>query len=183
MVGLQNVDNALLFWIRETFCSDFLDGIMMFLTKLGDSGFLWIALGIGMVLLGRGKQRQLRTWGVWLLVCLGITALVTNGILKPMVARTRPYDLLGYAILVEHLSDFSFPSGHTAAAFVGARLFLAMDKKWGIVMTVFACLMGFTRLYLGVHFPSDVLIGGLLGWMITSFVLKGKSYFERKKNH
>jgi len=181
MTVLQNIDNTILYWIRQTFCSAFLDNSMVFITQLGNSGFLWILLALLMIIFGRGKWIETGKWGWLFLISIGITAMIANVILKPMVARVRPYDLLGFSVLVERLSDFSFPSGHTAAAFVGARIFLAMDKRWGIPMTIFACLMAFSRLYLGVHFPSDVLFGGILGWGITSIVLKGKIYFEKRR--
>ena len=102
---------------------------------------------------------------------LGVNAVLCNGILKPLVARTRPYDLLGYDILVHRLSDFSFPSGHTSASFAGATALFYMNKKWGTVAYVFAILMGFSRLYLGVHFPSDVLAGAFLGWLAAKIAI------------
>jgi len=106
-----------------------------------------------------------------------------NVLLKPMVARVRPYDLLGYEVLVAHLSDFSFPSGHTSASFAAAMAIYTMNKKWGLAAFAFAVIMGFSRLYLGVHFPTDVLVGAFLGWamaMITILIFIRLELFNKR---
>ena len=88
-----------------------------------------------------------------------------------MVGRIRPYDLLGFSILVPPLADFSFPSGHTSSSFAAATAIYAMNRKWGIVAYVFAVLMGISRLYLGVHFPTDVLAGAVIGFVMAKLTL------------
>lgn len=182
MEWIQSMDVAMLTGLRDVFDSPVLDKCMIFITKLGDGGLIWIAIAILLMLFGN-KKYPWRTWGLTLALCLAATALFCNGILKPMVARMRPYDLLGYEILVARLGDFSFPSGHTAAAFASATAIYSMNKKWGTSTFVLAAFMGFSRLYLGVHYPSDVLAGAFLGWFIATitifafrrFALKNKS--------
>lgn len=92
-----------------------------------------------------------------------------NLLLKPLVARIRPYDLMeGIELLIKPLKDYSFPSGHTMASFACASVFWHYRdtfKKWSIVALVLAFCVAFSRLYLYVHFPTDVLCGGLLGWL------------------
>ena len=90
-------------------------------------------------------------------------------LLKHLIARSRPYDcILGLIPLITPPTDYSFPSGHTAASFaVGALLFRKLPKRYGIPALVLAALIGFSRLYLGVHYPSDVLAGALLGTGIS----------------
>ena len=94
-----------------------------------------------------------------------IDSLLCNVILKNLVARTRPYDVnTGVQLLVSRLHDYSFPSGHTAAAFASVTaLYLAGEKKLWKPVLVLACLIGISRLYLYVHYPTDVLGGALAG--------------------
>ncbi|WP_304508408.1 phosphatase PAP2 family protein [Anaerotignum sp.] len=170
MDNLQLIDIMILTQIRSLFHAPWLDKPMILISTLGNNGFLWIALAVIFFSLGN-KKKPWRAWGILLLFCLAANILVCNVLLKPMVARIRPYDLLGYDILVPRLADFSFPSGHTSASFAAAAVIYTMNKKWGIVVFIFAALMGFSRLYLGVHFPSDVLAGALLGWIVARVVI------------
>ncbi|WMI81040.1 phosphatase PAP2 family protein [Anaerotignum sp. MB30-C6] len=170
MAWLQSLDIEVLTGLRDVFCSPWLDKPMMFISKLGDVGFVWIALTAIFLLLGNRKYPW-RTWGFLLGLSLALNALLCNVLVKPMVARVRPYDLLGYEVLVAHLGDYSFPSGHTAASFAAATAIYTMNKKWGIIAFIFASLMGFSRLYLGVHFPTDVLVGAFFGWSMATLAI------------
>lgn len=170
MEWLQSIDIRILMGLRDIFCTPWLDRPMLFITKLGDSGFIWIAMAIVFFFIGN-KKHPWRKWGTILALCLAASALLCNVILKPMIARVRPYDLLEYEILVTHLLDFSFPSGHTSASFAAATAIYSMSKRWGIGAFIFAALMGFSRLYLGVHFPTDVLAGAFLGWGMASITI------------
>lgn len=171
MDSLQSMDIMILTQLRNFFHAPWLDRLMILISTLGDNGLLWIGLGVLLFLLGN-RRNPWRTWGILLLLSLAANALVCNVLLKPMIARVRPYDLLGYEILVPRLADFSFPSGHTSASFAAATAIYAMNKRWGIVVFIFATLMGFSRLYLGVHFPSDVFAGALLGWAVATIVIR-----------
>ncbi|MDD3394122.1 MAG: phosphatase PAP2 family protein [Anaerotignum sp.] len=175
MEWIQAIDITILTGIRNFFDAPWvgkpwLDNLMMYISVLGNNGLVWITLAI-LFLLAGNRKNQWRTGGLLLLLCLGANALVCNAVLKPLVARMRPYDLLGYEVLVPHLSDFSFPSGHTAASFAAATAIYAMNKKCGIAAYIFAAVMGFSRLYLGVHFPTDVLAGALLGWLVAAITI------------
>lgn len=167
---IQKLDIQVLTELRELFCTPWLDTPMKLISGLGNNGFLWIAIGAVLLILGN-RTKPWRQWGAVLLGSLALNAVLCNIVLKPLVARTRPYDLLGYTVLVPPLSDFSFPSGHTSAAFAGAAVIYAMHRRWGIAAYLFAILMGFSRLYLGVHFPADVLAGALLGWAAARAVI------------
>lgn len=97
------------------------------------------------------------------------SVVVNNLFLKNVVARTRPYEVVeGLTRLIEKQSDYSFPSGHTAASFAAAViLFLQLPKKYGIPALILAVLISFSRLYLGVHYPTDVLAGAVSGTLIA----------------
>ncbi|MGN1231369.1 MAG: phosphatase PAP2 family protein, partial [Anaerotignum sp.] len=103
-----------------------------------------------------------------------------NLLLKPWVNRIRPYDLLQYDILIPPVGDPSFPSGHTSASFAAAAALYAMNKKWGIAAYAFAALMGFSRLYLGVHFPTDVAVGAVIGVLMAKAVQRVFRWKEKE---
>lgn len=178
MERLLELDGQLLLWLKESCAHPLLDAVMIGISALGDNGFLWIALGLLFLLLGvrKGIWRQR---GLLLLLALGANAIVCNLLLKPLVNRTRPYDLLGYEILIPPVGDPSFPSGHTAASFAAAAALYAIDRRWGIAAYLFAVLMGFSRLYLGVHFPTDVLAGAVIGVLMARLVIR---FFWRNRN-
>lgn len=178
MQWLLEQDARILLWLKESFAHPLLDSIMIFISALGDGGFFWIILGVLFLLAGR-KEKLWQKRGLFLLFSLAANAVVCNLILKPWVNRIRPYDLLGYAILIPPVGDPSFPSGHTSASFAAAAAICAMNKKWGVIAYVFAALMGFSRLYLGVHFPLDVLAGAAIGVGMAKLVQR--VYWEKKK--
>lgn len=170
MEMIQQFDEQVIGWIQTHAVQPWLNGPMLFISKMGNAGWFWITLGILLLLWGM-KNRKFARYGLALLLCLGTTALVCNVTLKPLVGRIRPYDLLGFPILVPPLADFSFPSGHTSSSFAAATAIYAMNRKWGIAAYVFAALMGISRLYLGVHFPTDVLAGAAIGFLMARLTL------------
>ena len=180
MERLLEMDGQLLLWIRETFGNPVLDRIMIFISSLANKGMLWIGIGVVLLLLGvNGRKWSER--GLLVLLSLALNAVVCNLWLKPMVARTRPYDLLGYEILVRRLGDYSFPSGHTSASFAAATALYAIDRRWGTAAYILAVLIGFSRLYLGVHFPTDVLAGAVIGILAAKaaqWILEKKLHFR-----
>ena len=180
MERLLEMDGQLLLWIRETFGNPVLDHIMIFISSLANKGMLWIGIGVVLLLLGV-KGRKWSERGLLVLLSLAFNAVVCNLWLKPMVARTRPYDLLGYEILVRRLGDYSFPSGHTSASFAAATALYAIDRRWGTAAYILAVLIGFSRLYLGVHFPTDVLAGAVIGILAAKaaqWILEKKLHFR-----
>lgn len=183
MEVIQNIDNTIIVWIQEHMVQKWLNPWMLLVSKLGNGGFVWIAIGVFLLVLGWKKKERL--WqGLSILLCLASNAVVCNIWLKPMVARIRPYDLLGFDILVPPLSDYSFPSGHTSASFAAATAIYAINRKWGIVAYAFSVWMGISRMYLGVHFPTDVICGAVIGIImskLTLFLLK-KSMKNKNKS-
>ena len=112
--------------------------------------------------------KSLLITGLMMALAMTIGLIIVNGMIKPAVNRIRPYNLGGALVtadtlLIRPLKDGSFPSGHTLAAFEAATVLMIRDKKFGIPMLIFAFVVLFTRLYLYVHFPSDVIVGAVLG--------------------
>lgn len=140
--------------------TDFLDTAFSLITLLGDGGVFWIVFTL--VLLAVKKTRRM---GIVLCMALIIDALLCNLFLKPVIARTRPYDInTAVNLIVKKPNDYSFPSGHTAASFTCTTgLFFFRIKKFWIPALVLSVLIAFSRLYLYVHYPTDVLGGIMLG--------------------
>ena len=139
---------------------------MTSITKLGDAGIIWIFLTILLLILPK-----MRKYGLAMLVGLCIDVIVCNGLLKNLVARTRPCDVnTAIQLLISHPTDYSFPSGHTAASFTAvAALYFSGDKKIWKAAIVLGILIAFSRMYLYVHYPTDILGGALIG-IFSGFV-------------
>lgn len=136
-----------------------LDWLMLRLTDLADNGLIWILLAV--VLLFIPKERKT---GGKVLLSLVFSLILCNLILKNLFGRVRPFTLQGgISLLVDAPTDWSFPSGHTSASFAAAVLLLKEKKKIGWVALAVAILVAFSRLYLYVHYPSDVLGGVIVG--------------------
>lgn len=136
-----------------------LDKILVFITSLGNAGWFWIVLGLVLLCV-----KRYRKYGVLVLGALIFSALFGNIILKPLVARQRPCWINETVeLLIRVPRDYSFPSGHTQAFFAAATALFTENKKAGICAYVLAALIAFSRLYLYVHFPTDVLAGVVIG--------------------
>ncbi len=160
----EHFDLPILDWIAEHLSSGFLDKVMPVITLLGDGGIFWIAIAVVLLIFKKTRKAGL-SMGAALLMGL----VVCNLIMKPGFARIRPYDyqweVFGREIplLIEAQHDFSFPSGHTIASFEGATALFLFNKKVGIPALILAALIAFSRLYLYVHYPTDVLTSIVLG--------------------
>ena len=156
-------DLPILEWIRTTLWCDVMDVAMPIITTFGDGGIFWIAWAVLLIFFPKTRKT-----GLGMAIALAIGLVVCNLTLKPMVARIRPYDLqaeLGLTInlLQGTMHDFSFPSGHTIASFEAATVLLMNNKKMGIPAYILAILIAFSRLYLYVHYPTDVIASIILG--------------------
>ena len=171
MEWLLEKDGQLLRWLMEGFSHPVLDEMMQFVSSLGNKGIIWIGIGILLLLLGV-KNKNRRNGGLLVLLSLAVNFLACNVILKPLVDRTRPYYVLDYTPLIPPVGDPSFPSGHTSASFAAATAIYAINRKWGLAAYLLAAVMGFSRLYLGVHFPTDVLAGALVGTAAALAVIR-----------
>ena len=163
---IQNLDWAILHFIRDNLFCPFLDAVMPVISLLGDKGIIWIVLSVGLML-----SKRHRKYGIICLAAMLIGLLVGNIALKNLVARPRPCWLESIDLLVKNPSDYSFPSGHTLSSVISAVIFTAANRKFGFVAIPLTVLIAFSRMYLYVHFPSDVLFAALLGIGIAFLTL------------
>lgn len=157
---LTQIEEVILLWIQENIRNPIANRFFTFITRLGDAGFIWII--ISLVLLCKKKTRKVGAMCLTALVC---SFFVNNLVLKNVATRMRPFNHNeGLLPMIDKPTDYSFPSGHTASSFaVGILLYKYLKKPYGIVAMVLAILIAFSRLYLGVHYPSDVLVGMISG--------------------
>lgn len=159
---LYQIEFAILYALQSLH-GPWLDQIMTRITSLGDHGFIWILTGV--VLFCIPKTRKI---GISVLLSLAVGLLLGNMILKNLVQRPRPCWIdTQIVLLIQNPRDFSFPSGHTLASFEGAISIWLYNKKLGTAFLILAVLIAFSRLYLFVHFPTDVLGGAILGSLIA----------------
>ena len=162
------MDFYILDLIKKIFECPFMDFIMPKITFLGNGGVIWIVAAI--ILLFFKKYRK---GGIAMLIALSVGAIFGNLIVKPLVARPRPFHgIEELQLLIKSPTGFSFPSGHTLSSFSGAFVLNHINRKFGYFAFPLAILIAFSRLYLYVHFPSDVLVGAILGIAISYLTVK-----------
>lgn len=164
---IREIDQWILLFIQEYMRADFLDGFWKGITFLGEKGWFWIVLSV--VLLCRKKTR--RAGAASLLSLLG-SFLITNLLLKNLIARPRPYqEMEALILLIKKPWDYSFPSGHTSASFASALACCQMlPKPYGAALIILAAMIAFSRLYLGAHYPTDIIGGFLTALAVSAFV-------------
>ncbi len=173
----MSLDWSILRGIRELMACPLLDVVMPKITALGNGGMIWIAAGVGLLC-----TRKYRRQGVVLLAGLAAGALVGNLFLKNVIARPRPCWLDdSVQLLIATPRDYSFPSGHTMASVIGATILTRTDRRFGYAAIPLAVLIAFSRLYLYVHFPSDVLGGAVLGFGIGTLVFLCAEKLEHRR--
>ncbi|MCD8020429.1 MAG: phosphatase PAP2 family protein [Clostridiales bacterium] len=167
MSWIQNIDISILLWIQNNIRQDFWTPIWKTITFLGNGGWFWIAAAVLLLFF-----KKTRTAGILGLFSMGLGALITNVCLKNLVARPRPYDICADIIpLIDKPADYSFPSGHTCASFACALiLWKPLPRKWGIPSLILATLIAFSRMYVGVHYPSDILGGFIVAFFSSAAV-------------
>ena len=184
--SILQLDQNILLFIQNHIRQEWMDWFWKGITHLGDAGISWIILAILLLI-----PKRTRKAGIAAALALAVSALITNVALKNVIARTRPYEVIqGLHLMIEKQRDYSFPSGHTSASFAAAYAIYCtkpvIPKKWGIAALVLATLIALSRLYVGVHYPTDVLGGlvvglfsGWAGWKLEEMTAKKRA--EKKQ--
>lgn len=179
MEFIQQLDLSILLFIQEHLRFAWMNDFWAFITHFGDGGIFWIVLTLALMI-----PKRTRKAGIVAACSLLLGFLITNVTLKPLVDRVRPYNYSDVIIPLGRIPvESSFPSGHTCASFACALIYVRMlPKKCGISLLVLAVLISLSRLYLCVHFPTDVL-GGFLVALFSSMLVYGcyQQMEQRKK--
>lgn len=156
---ITRFDFSLLYFIQEHLRTSFMDGVAAFLSEVFDGGLLWLILCAVLLIF-----RRTRSTGVMVLAAMGVALLIGEFGMKNIFCRVRPCVVdSSVPLAVDLPSSYSFPSGHTGSSFAAATALFLRNKKWGIPSLVLAAVIGLSRMYLFVHFPTDVLAGAVLG--------------------
>lgn len=171
------MDRAVLFFIQEHFHTPFTDAFFPLVTFLGEAGAVWIL--IALLFIGRKQERNK---GIMLLAALVLTFLLGDCLLKNLIQRPRPFVDMPAELLIPAPSSYSFPSGHSSSSFAAAVILYKIRRSWGIVAFCGAGLIAFSRVFLFVHYPTDVLAGTLLGILVGTTVWYGyRKFFSQKE--
>ena len=172
---LKKIDNTIFRWINVKFRNKTFDKIMPIITSAGNLGIVWIIISVLLM-----TKQDYRVLGQMILMALIITTILGEGIIKHIVKRKRPfYGDSDKELLISRPITYSFPSGHTASSFAALAVFIQMNSKLGLIVSPIATLIAFSRVYLKVHYPTDVIFGMLLGFTcgITVVSFLGRMVF------
>lgn len=164
---LLALDQQLFFLINGSYHASLLDWTALFLSGVGTAGIIWFILGIALFL--REEKRDKWFFAPFLLTG-GLSYFVTEVLLKPLVERIRPSVEMGAIVVGNQSTDPSFPSGHATIGFAMAVVLANKEPKWKWIFYSLAVLISLSRIYLGVHYPLDVIGGGVIGWGIGKLI-------------
>lgn len=155
---LVNIDQTILFFIQGLH-NQFLDKLMIAATILGDKGAIWICISFILIM-----NKKTRTIGIITLFSLVLSTILGEGIIKHLVQRTRPYiNFPTIKLLIKETTYYSFPSGHATSSFAAAYVLGKYLKRYAIIFWLMAGLISVSRIYLFMHYPSDIIAGIALG--------------------
>lgn len=160
MIELISVfDRGLIEFIQNNLHNPIMDKVMVFITTLGDAGLIWILMGIALLI-----NKKYRKVGFMVLGALALGSILGEGIIKNIVQRDRPFiSMEGIDMLIKAPTSYSFPSGHTTSSFAAAGVIAINFKNKSVYVFTLAVLIAISRIYLGVHFPTDIISGIVLG--------------------
>lgn len=178
MNGLGRFEGNILLFIQNHIRCALLNGPMYVVSRLGDAGLIWIA--VTLLLLAMKRTRRI---GVASAIALLTGVLATNLVLKPLIHRTRPYEVFeALRTLVPAERDYSFPSGHSTSSFAaGWAIFRVAPKKYGSIALALAICIAISRLYVGVHYPTDVLAGIAIGIVAAEIGVRAVRSRQKKQ--
>lgn len=153
------IDADILAWIHGNLSSGTMDAVMKAVTLSGDYAMVWIVAALALII-----YEPTRKAGIVMVVAIALGQVLNDYIIKEIVARPRPFvEDPSIVLIISPPSGYSFASGHTVKAFAAAFALFIYERKWGSIALCYAALIGFSRVYLCVHYPSDVVAGAFIG--------------------
>lgn len=163
ITSITALDTEILLWIQENLRTPALTWIFCALSLIATFGAIWIVTGLVLLII-----KKTRRAGLFILICLAVEYVLNDLVLKGIIGRVRPYEVIDSLVLLvppEH--SLSMPSGHAAVSFAAALAITLSCGKKGAWAYLLAALIAFSRIYVGVHYPSDVLLGMIVGTLTT----------------
>ncbi|HOV79891.1 MAG TPA: phosphatase PAP2 family protein [Bacillota bacterium] len=177
---VKRVDTGWFYSINHGLHNTVFNKVMPAVSNAGTDGLVWIALGLVLLILGRKETKRA---SVLMMLALLVSYLLGEEGLKTLFHRPRPFETLpGVHLLVFPPDTYSFPSGHAANAFACALVLARKIRNISLPVCIFAVIMAFSRVYVGVHYPLDVLAGALLGVACASFIIACEKRFFRTES-
>ena len=177
---IDKLDNYILFIIEKYVHNRYLDIIMPIVTLTANLGIIWIVIAIGLIL-----DKPYRLIGYSVLLTLFISTIVGEGIIKHIVRRVRPCNKQeNISMICFKPNSYSFPSGHTLSSFAAAEMLSLYFSQYRLVFMAIAFFIALSRLYLYVHYPTDVLAGFIIGMLCSKvlFIMLQEGYIQRFVN-
>lgn len=175
----EHVDAAILLFIQQNLRVESLHGFFRGVSFLADKGWFWIFLAILLICFSRTRKA-----GITALCSMLFGLILCNLVMKNLAARPRPFDTFEAIIpLIARPLDYSFPSGHTCASFASAWIYYrTFPHRYGVAALVLAGMIAFSRMYLGVHYPSDIAGGIVVAWISSMLAMRLIGIAERRRN-
>ena len=178
ILWIQNIDNAVLNFIQANLHNLLFDKMMPLISRIGDISTIWLIVAVIFLLIPKYRK-----YGILIVLAILLAAFTGEVVLKNLVERVRPCNMnTAFPMLIPRPTDFSFPSGHTSASFAAATIIWKAKRKFGIFALLLASLIAFSRLYLYVHYPTDILAGMVLGLLCGLTVIAVIEFIDRKKS-
>lgn len=175
-----SIDRFIIEFVQKYIHNPFLDKIIPFITSLGNVGLVWIIISITLLM-----SKKYRKAGILAIYSLIISTVLGELFLKNIIGRSRPFiEISNINLLIQRPTSYSFPSGHTASSFAAVGAFLKMiDSKIVIIpLVVLGILIAFSRIYLMVHYPSDILGGIILGLISSKLASMYLTFRQKNKS-
>lgn len=164
---LQIFDRKILNLLSKKIRCKVLDKIMPLITALGNGAIVWTIISLYLI-----KNENYRIEGYMVITSIILVTIIGEGIIKHIIKRTRPFEHMKInKLLISKPITYSFPSGHTASSFAASGILIMMDNKLSIIAVILASLIAFSRIYLNVHYPLDVITGIVLGLICSKVVV------------
>lgn len=164
---LQIIDRKMLNLLSKKIRCKVLDKIMPLITALGNGAIVWAIISVYLI-----KNENYRIEGYMVIASIILVTIIGEGIIKHIIKRTRPFEHMKInKLLISRPITYSFPSGHTASSFAASGILIMMDNKLSIIAVVLASLIAFSRIYLNVHYPLDVITGIVLGLICSKVIV------------
>lgn len=164
---IQKFDSSILMFIKDNMHGPIMDKVMILSTYLGNGGIVWIIIALSLLF-----SKKYRKIGVMAIAALILSTILGEGILKHIVRRIRPSsNIPAFDLLIQRPLSYSFPSGHTTSSFAVAGVLARYFRSYTIEFFGLASIIAFSRLYLYIHYPTDVLAGVALGLICSGIIV------------